>query len=107
MKKFIFICVMLVVSSASVAGGSYEGKIQPFFYSDTLYLVPVDAEVTNRPGCASRSYLGLPNGTDHPAFKSKYSLILAYWVAGKALSVGGTGECTNEGDEIIRWIKAK
>lgn len=107
MRNFILGCFLIVASSNSFAGGSYEGKIQPFFYSNSLYLIPIDAKITNRPSCASRPYLRLPNGTDHPAFKAKYSLILAYWVAGKALSVGGTGDCTSEGDEIIRWIKAK
>jgi hypothetical protein len=92
---------------AVFAGGSYSGKLQPFFYSSFLYLIPVDSTKSNIPDCVTRHYLKLPVDLDDPRFGPQYSMILAAWMAGKELTISGQGSCTGEGDEIIRSIKMK
>ena len=103
MKYFLIFSVM-IFSSACLANGSYTGKIQPYFYSNTLYLIPVDSAISNRPECATRRYIRLPDQTGDAVFNAKYSLILSYWIAKQELTITGTGTCTSEGDEIIKTI---
>lgn len=107
MRLYFLYLSIFTFSNVIHAGGSYVGKIQPYFYSDRLYLIPVDATVTSRPSCVTRSYLRLPNEVGDPVFNAKYSLILAHWTSKQELIVTGSGSCTSEGDEIIKSIKAK
>lgn len=89
------------------AGGSYVGKLQPYFYNNSLYLIPVESQISNKPACATRQYIRLPDSMDSPGFGPKYSTILAAWVAKQELVISGTGNCTGEGDEIILSILPK
>jgi len=109
MKQFISsMLVLLSLSSVNAyAGGSYTGKLQPFFYSNTLYLIPVESTILNKPVCASRKYVRLPDATGEAAFDAKYALILSAWFAKQELVITGTGSCTSEGDEIIKSILPK
>lgn len=93
-----------LIPFSACAGGSYTGKLQPFFYSNTLYLIPVQATISNKPLCATRRYIRLPNEIGDPVFNAKYSLILSAWAAKQELIIEGTGTCTSEGDEIIKTI---
>jgi hypothetical protein len=106
--KFWKLCgFLLFISSSCVANGAYIGKVQPFFYGNTLYLIPVDSQVSNKPVCATRRYIRLPDNTGDPIFNAKYSLILAYWTSKQELVITGSGNCTSEGDEIIKTIMPK
>jgi hypothetical protein len=107
MKFIVFYVLLFLFTNSCLAGGSYIGKLQPYFFSDRLYLIPVEATITGRPACASRSYIRLPNETGDPVFNAKYSLILAYWASKQELIITGSGSCTSEGDEIIKSIKPK
>ena len=89
------------------AGGSYSGRIQPYFYGGFLYLIPVTSTKLNLPACATRHFLKLSVDLDDPRFGPQYSMILAAWMAEKELSVTGRGTCTGEGDEIIKSILIK
>jgi hypothetical protein len=105
--KIIVTLLSMMVSFFASANGSYVGKLQPFYYSNSLYLVPVESQILNKPVCATRHYLRLPNADDSPTFNAKFSIILAAWMSKQELEVTGTGQCTSEGDEIIRSIKPK
>jgi hypothetical protein len=83
------------------------GKLQPFYYNNTLYLIPIESQILNKPDCATRRYIRLPDTAESPTFNSKFSIILAAWMSKQEVEVRGTGQCTSEGDEIIRSIKPK
>jgi hypothetical protein len=99
MKTIIFL--LLIIPSYVFAGGTYVGKIQPYFYSGGLYLIPVDSAKSSLPDCITRHYVKLPDAVGTPEFSAKYSMILAAWMSGKEMTLVGTGKCTSEGDEII------
>ncbi|OUS29385.1 hypothetical protein A9Q99_09810 [Gammaproteobacteria bacterium 45_16_T64] len=103
--KNLILAAMLLIPFPSYAVGTYIGKLQPYFYTDALYLIPVESQISNKPDCVKRNYLRLPNTPDSPFFDAKFSILLSAWVAKQELLVTGTGECTGEGDEIIRSIK--
>ena len=107
MKNWKLYGLIFFISSNCFASGSYTGKLQPYFYNNTLYLIPVESQILNKPVCATRSYIRLPDQTGDPTFNAKYSLILAYWTSKQELVIRGTGNCTGEGDEIIRSILPK
>ncbi len=99
--------LLLAAPIIASAGGSYTGKLQPYYYSNTLYLIPIESQILNKPSCATRQYIRLPDAADSPTFNSKFSIILSAWVAQKELVITGTGNCTSEGDEVIRSILVK
>ena len=102
--KSILLLILIMPSLAS-AGGSYIGKIKPYFYSDGLYLILVESVKTDLPSCITRPYIRLPDAVGTPEFNAKYSMILAAWMSGRTMTVVGTGDCTSEGDEKILTLK--
>ena len=103
MKKSIFLfLILLFLSQYAYAGGTYIGKVRPHFWGGGLYLTPINAQVLNKPLCATRDVLRLQEfDLNDPAFKSKYAMLLASWMSGKEVKLYGTGDCTAEGDEKI------
>jgi hypothetical protein len=91
---------LLVAATAAHAGGTYVGRIRPVHYG-VLYLDATATQVSNRPACATRGYVRLQENPTDAAYKEKFSMILAAWMAEKPLVLSGTGTCTSEGDEII------
>ena len=63
MKIWIIFLGALMTSGNCIANGSYTGKFKPFFYSNTLYLIPFEAQILNKPACATRRYIRLPSKT--------------------------------------------
>lgn len=108
MKLVVALAFLLsVISVKAYAGGAYIGKLQPFFYNNRLFLIPIESTISSRPSCATRRYLRLSNEIGDPVFNAKYSLILSAWAAKQELVIEGTGTCTSEGDEIIMSILPK
>ncbi len=103
LNRILFLCVLLLPLS-SFAGGVYVGQFQPFFNSGTLYLIPIAADISNKPVCANRVYMRLPDAVGSPEFNAKFSIILSSWMAKKDLRITGTGGCTSEGDEVVASI---
>ena len=103
MKKAIYMLFSVVLlSNYAQAGGTYIGKVKPFFWGGGLYLTPINAQVYEKPACATRVNLRLQETDQNdPVFRNKYAMILSSWMAGKELKLIGNGECTHEGDEII------
>lgn len=96
-----------LIPFSACAGGSYIGKLQPFFYNNRLFLIPVQSTISSKPSCATRRYLRLSNEIGDPVFNAKYSMILSAWAAKQELIIEGTGACTSEGDEIVMSILPK
>jgi len=101
-KIIILFLALLFMSQYAYAGGTYIGKVRPHFWGGGLYLTPINAQVYDKPPCATRDLLRLIEfDLSDPVFKSKYAMLLASWLAGKDVKLVGTGECTHEGDEKI------
>jgi hypothetical protein len=87
--------------SVSSAGG-YNGLAKPYWYNGVLYISVVGMGITDSPACRTRSIVRLQEGDyNDPAFKGKYAMLLAAWYAQQHVYLGGTGQCTGEGDELI------
>jgi len=107
MKITSIIILTIIFSSPAWAGGSYTGKVQPYYYGDTLYLIPINPTIQNRPVCATRNFLRLAGDINSEVFKQKFSIILSSWMAGRDMLLTNVDEnsCSLEGDEWITVVK--
>ncbi|MDF2466709.1 MAG: hypothetical protein K0Q43_4944 [Ramlibacter sp.] len=99
-RKLLLAFALLVGAQASLAGGSYIGRIKPLHYG-SLYLDASAAEMSGRPACATRPYVVLQESQTSVGYKEKFAMILSAWLAEKPVALYGNGTCTSEGDEII------
>lgn len=114
MKKIIlifsFLAFAMSTSSTFAAdGATYTGMVQPYFYGGRLYLRPINPQITRvRPECATRELLRLEvSDLNSARFKYEYSILLSAWMAGREVTLEGTGQCTSEGDELIFVVRPK
>ena len=107
MKIISIIILSTIFSSLAYAGGRYTGKVQPYYYGNTLYLIPITPTIQNRPACATRNYLRLAGDINSEVYKHKFSIILSSWMAGRDMLLTNidTNNCTSEGDEWITIVK--
>jgi len=102
MIKTIYLLVLILFSSLAYAGSTYTGTVKPYFWAGGLYLQPINAKITSKPACATRTLLRLrETDPNDPIFRYKFSILLSAWMAKREVTLYGTGECTSEGDEII------
>ena len=100
MKKLVYVLCSIAFCSSAYAG-NYTGMVRPFFYSSFLYLDASSTQISDRPSCATRTLVRLQETENDSVFKSKFAILLSSWIAGTPVTLGGTGQCTSEGDEII------
>ena len=86
------------------ADGQYVGMVKPLHYGASVYLDISASQATGRPGCATRPYVRLQEAPTNQAYKEKFAMILAAWLAGRPVELLGNGTCTDEGDEIIYMV---
>lgn len=104
MKKVLMAIALYSVAGYGVAG-EYTGVIQPYYYSNGLYINITGATMANRPACATRNLVRLQESDPNdPIYKNKFSMLLASYMAGKKIYLRGTDQCTAEGDEIIFMV---
>lgn len=108
------LCIALAVSTVVLsmtahAGGAYVGKAKPWYYSNSLYIDIGQTTMSNRPTCATRTYVRLQeddgNNQTDPIYKNKFAILLSAWMAQRNVSLSGTGNCTSEGDEIVFAVR--
>ena len=95
-------------SGFKIQGGIYIGKIQPYYWGQTLYLKPISPVIkSSPPNCARRNLLRLTGDETSNEFTNKFNLLLHSWLNDREVILGGTGGCTAEGDELIKVVVPK
>jgi hypothetical protein len=70
----------------------------------SLYLDASATQMSGKPACATRMFVRLQEATSDQAYRDKFAMLLAAWLAEKPVSRTGIGSCTSEGDEIINVV---
>jgi len=95
-------------SGFRIQGGIYVGKVQPYYWGQTLYLKPISPIVKSPPpNCVRRNLLRLTGDETSDEFTNKFNLLLHSWLSNREVILGGTGTCTAEGDELIKVVMPK
>lgn len=95
-------------SGFKIQGGIYVGKVQPYYWDQTLYLKPVNPVIkSSPPNCIRRNLLRLQGDATSIEFINKFNLLFHSWINDREVILGGTGTCTAEGDELIKVVMPK
>lgn len=98
MKKLtLFVLVASLVANAYA--GSQTGQVKWFRVrqSDNLHYLGLEGTKAGGPACATQSYWIIKD-ENSVAGKSQVSMIIAAYLAGKAITIQGANTCTRWGD---------
>lgn len=105
MMRRMILMLLLTSLPGAVLAGEYSGVVKPYWWWNSLYIDISSASVTNKPACATRTVVRLAEfDPNDPVFKSKYTTLLAAWMAGRSVYLRGWDTCTTEGDEIVQVV---